>query len=512
MSASEGDGDEVSTGISLLASVDEQSLRSARADIEDALGDPISVDVSVDAPDVGGSGGVATQPLPDGGLSGVAGESQDEGLSPNRERRFARREHRWARQRTEDQEDLLTAVRDIEDSLDENFTDGGGLLGGLFGGIGDILGDFGGAAALTGAAAALTGAAKALVGAAVALGGGAVLDTVTDTLFGGGGDDSESVKLDEDELQSLSQIEGLDGTLTELVQLQQQTIDSINNIDSGGGGGGGGPFGFNPPDFEFPSPPDFLTDPPTFPDLPDFLGGGGGGGQDVTVTVAPNPLPVDPSPVGLTPTPVPVAETTLPVATPTLPVEQPTLPVEGPVGLTPTPVPVDPPSVTVDVGVGGGDDGAFDIFDIQEQFEGGGGGGGGGINLPPNVTDLPGVDQITDSIGGPAGDVIDGIGGILGGGGGGPDLPFLPPAGSESEPAVAEPVVVEITADATATLGDINVTVNAAFDDLRAELDDVFAEIDNLKRDLEREINTVERELENETRDIRREIDRGLRD
>jgi hypothetical protein len=511
MSASEGDGDEVSTGISLLASVDEQSLRSARADIEDALADPISVDVSVDAPDVGGSGGVATQPLPDGGLSGVAGESQDEGLSPNRERRFARREHRWARQRTEDQEDLLTAVRDIEDSLDENFTDGGGLFGGLFGGIGDILGDFGGAAALTGAAAALTGAAKALVGAAVALGGGAVLDTVTDTLFGGGGDDSESVKLDEDELQSLSQIEGVDSTLTDLVQLQQQTIDAINNIDSGGGGDDG-PFGFNPPDFEFPSPPDFLTNPPTFPDppkwltnppefpdLPDFLGGGNGGGQDVTVTVAPNPLPVAPDP---------------------LPVEDTTLPVEGgPVELTPVPVPLGLPGNDGSNG-SSGDSSRRGLPEPGDEIPEGG---------LPSEPDAKLVYQTTFSAdndnGGLAGpglgdlltgpfdvgseiisDVSDGsafLGGLLGDNN----------ASTSGQSAATGSLSIDFSPETTVNLGDITAEVTANFDRLKQDLlTEVTSALDQQEREFEQEIDRIERELENETRDIRREIDRGLRD
>jgi len=86
------------------------------------------------------------------------------------------------------------------------------------------------------------------------------------------------------------------------------------------------------------------------------------------------------------------------------------------------------------------------------------------------------------------------------------------PEGATAQATVGEPVVAEIDADATASLGDINVTVNAAFDDLRGELDDIFSEIDNLKRELDREITAVERELENETRNLRREIDRGLRD
>jgi hypothetical protein len=49
-----GGGDEMETGISLLVSVDEQSLRSARQEIEDVLGESVSVDVDVNVGDPGG--------------------------------------------------------------------------------------------------------------------------------------------------------------------------------------------------------------------------------------------------------------------------------------------------------------------------------------------------------------------------------------------------------------------------------------------------------------------------
>jgi len=321
------------------------------------------------------------------------------------------------------------------------------------------------------------------------------LDTVTDTLFGGGGDDSESVELDEEELQSLSQIEGVDSTLSELVQLQQQTITAINNIDAGGDGGGDGPFGFDPPDFEFPSPPDFLTNPPEFPDLPDFLGGGGGGGQDVTVTVAPNPLPVAPDP--------------LPVEDTTLPVEQPTLPVEGPVQLTPVPVPLDLPGN--DGGNGSSDDSSRrGLPEPGDEIPEGG--------LPPEP-DAKLVYQTTFSANNDNGGLVGpGLGDLLTG-------PF--DVGSEiisdvfgdnntatsGQSAATGSPPIDFSPETTVNMGDINVDVAANFDRLKQDLlAEVTSALDQQEREFEQEIGRIERELENETRDIRREIDRGLRD
>jgi hypothetical protein len=93
----------------------------------------------------------------------------------SRERRWRRREHRWARDRTELTDDAVAYLEDIEDHVAE-----GGAGGGIFGQISNTLldtsGEAAGAGALTGAAGALSGAAGALTGAAAALSGASIID------------------------------------------------------------------------------------------------------------------------------------------------------------------------------------------------------------------------------------------------------------------------------------------------------------------------------------------------
>lgn len=134
-----------STEAELSVMVDQSSLRSARRDIEDGLGD-VTVGVSA-------SGGGARA---DGGTAGMG--------------RMQRREFRWARQRTQHLEDVVTLLEDIAEDLDNA---SGGLLGGGGGGggLGGILpvGAGGAAGGATAAAAGKVGTAGA-VGAGVGVG------------------------------------------------------------------------------------------------------------------------------------------------------------------------------------------------------------------------------------------------------------------------------------------------------------------------------------------------------
>jgi len=566
-----GDAD-TQTGISLLVSVDEQSLRSARADIEDALSGAVSVAVDVESPEsvapdiespVGEDIGTPDPPdaaqsdvlepdailpareesvstdgagVPDSLPEDIADAQAGQGLSPSRRRRFARREHRWADSRTQDLDDLLDAVRDIEDNLDDNLSGGGGgLLGGLLDTITGAIGDFGGAAALTGAAAALTGSAKALTAAAIALGGQAVLDTVggfIGGLFGGdGGSDSEDgvEGFDPGELETLAQETAGFETLADLQRQTRNAVQSLNIGGGGGGGGGGGILpgpGFDLPDGEFPT-----LGPPTF-DLPDIIDGGG----EQSISVEPNPLPVSPETLAVdVTTPLPVERPTLPVETPvlstedpvlsvqtpTLEVEQPTLQVDTPgaIPLTPVPVPAEPTAV---IAPPGGD---------------GGGGGGGGESTSPGFFEgiAKGGENIADTVG----DLTEGtLDTLLGGGILGTVLsdlftetasaPTRPPqgdgVGGESSGALgrrvdrqeqtetSQPVVVDSDVTATVNLGDITAEITANFDQLRQDLlDEVNSALDQQEREFEQEIDRIERQIEDETRDIRREISSGLR-
>jgi len=505
MSASEGDSDDVSTGISLLASVDEQSLRSARADIEDALGDPVGVDVSVDTPDSGTSGGVATQPLPDGGLSGVAGESPDEGLSPNRERRFARREHRWARQRTEDQEDLLNVAREIESEMSPGSGGGGGgdsnLISGIGGlGLGSLLGGGGGllGGVLSGGIGGLLARATGGLGPVGAIVGGTTLNLgLADKV------DDLDIPLSDQAADILRMpMQGVIPMLETNFSLFKDAVDKVAGVELG------------LPDIPTLDVPDIpALDVPDLPalDVPEMPTLGV---PDLPALDIPDLPTLD----------VPDLPT---LSVPDLPtLDVPDLPsISLPSGISdildiappplPDLIPVAPTqslistiqSFTSGIGSGGPLDTLLDLGGTAlsatpgglainstraflDDVTDGGGGGGGVPSLPEEGTGLtrrrPERGRETGSGSGPT--------------------PTSPQAG------IGNPVTVDINADATASLGDINVTVNAAFDDLRGELDDIFSEIDNLKRELDREITAVERELENETRNLRREIDRGLRD
>lgn len=176
--------EDFSTTAQLVVEVDQQSLSQAKQTIESEIG---STEVGV----ADGSAPSA-QMATDGGAAA--------GLSPQREAQFARREHRWARQRTEHLEDILEVLEGLD--VDEG---GGGLLGagGMVGGLLDTGGDLFGAGALVGAAGALTGAATALTGAAVALGGSSVIDTVSDLVSG-----EDGIDIDIDALEELEEADG----------------------------------------------------------------------------------------------------------------------------------------------------------------------------------------------------------------------------------------------------------------------------------------------------------------
>ncbi len=578
---------ETQTGVSLLVSVDEQSLRSARADIEDALSQTVSVAVDVESPEsvapdvespVGEDIGAPDPPdaaqsdalepdailpareesvstdgggVPDSLPEDIADAQAGQGLSPSRRRRFARREHRWADSRTQDLDDLLDAVRDIEDNLEDNLSaGGGGLLGGLLDTIGGVVGDFGGAAALTGAAAALTGSAKALTAAAIALGGQAVLDTVggfIGGLFGGdGGSDSEDgvEGFDPGELESLAQ-EAV-GFET-LADLQRETRDAVQSLSIGDGGGGGG--GILPgPGFDLPDLPDGevpTLDPPTI-DLPDIIDGDDG---RQAISVEPNPLPVSPETLAVdVTTPLPVERPTLPVATPTLPVETPVLSTEEPVLSVETPtLEVEQPTLQVDA------PGAIPLTPVPVPAEptaviappgGGGGGNGGGESTSPGF--IEGLQKGGENIADTVGDLTEGtLDTLLGGGVFGTILsdlftqaasaPTRPPPGDgvggensgalgrrvarqdqsetgPSQPETSQPVVVDSDVTATVNLGDITAEITANFDRLKQDLlSEVQSALDQQEREFEAEIDRIERQIEDETRDIRREISTGLR-
>jgi len=529
-----GDGD-TQTGVSLLVSVDEQSLRSARADIEDALAESVPLGVDVGSPGSARAGG--------------------QGLYPNRERRFARREHRWASSRTEDVEDLLEVARDIEDAVSDD-GGGGGLLGGALEGL---LGDAAGAGALAGAASALTGAATALTAAAVALGGESVLDTVTDVF-----DDDEDISIDDDALDGLDGLEGLSTGIDTLIDEQRATTTAVENIDIDGGGDGGDDDddGFLPdlnppswltdpptPDFDFPvsDPPDWLTDLPGL-DLP-FIGddgdggGGGGGGGDITVAVEPDPLPVTPNPLPVDRTPLPVKETTLPVETPTLPVETPTLEVDAPpaIPLTPIPVPIDTSGLPTDPG-GPRPDPPDGLPAPTPPGEDGG-------LVGPGIGDLSSPLDIIDTVKEAISDAREGIrdGGILGDLFGGDPPEFNGPLPTEFEetgdgtvdagplpganrppgtvgpttrdrgpdpprtqPIQPQPIDVTSEFDTDISLGDISVDISADFAELRDRLKNTLDEkLREQRRELDRELDRLERQIDRETDRIEREISRA---
>lgn len=574
MSANGGGDADTQTGVSLLVSVDEQSLRSARADIEDALAGSVSVAVDVEspgtvAPDVERPVGEPIgAPDPPSATDTDAREPdailparEEQGLDPNRERRFARREHRWASSRTEDVEDLLETARDIEDAVSDD-GGGGGLLGGALEGL---LGDAAGAGALAGAASALTGAATALTAAAVALGGESVLDTVTD-VFG----DDEDVSIDDDALDELDGLEGLSTGIDTLIDEQRATTTAVENIDvdGGGGGGGGDDDGFLPdlnppswltdpptPDFDFPmpDPPGWLTDLPGL-DLP-FIGDdgdsdGGGGGGDITVTVEPDPLPVTPNPLPVDRTPLPVEETTLPVETPTLGVETPTLPVETPtlevdappaIPLTPVPVPIEVSGLPTDPG-GPRPDPPDGLPAPTPPGEDGG-------LVGPGIGDLSGPLGIVDTVKEAISDAREGIrdGGILGDLFGGDTPEFNEPLPTEFEetgdstvdagplpganrppgtvgpttrdrgpdpprtqPIQPQPIDVTSEFDTDISLGDISVDISADFAELRDRLKTTLDEkLREQRRELDRELDRLERQIDTETDRIEREISRA---
>lgn len=119
------------TEATLSLVVQERELQQARQTIEDGIGD-VEVGVAGD----GGGGGRPPEMQTDGGSS--------------RQQRRNRREHRWARSRTNDVEDIL----ELLERADLGGGDGGGLAGGLL--------DFGGSLG-----GALAGAIPAGIGAAV---------------------------------------------------------------------------------------------------------------------------------------------------------------------------------------------------------------------------------------------------------------------------------------------------------------------------------------------------------
>lgn len=101
-----------STEVELALTVPSSELRSARAQIEGAIGD-MSVGVSGEGPAARATGG---------GGAGAGG-------------RRGRRLFRWARQRTSLMEDAVGLLEGIEDKIGEG-GGGGGLIGGALGGVG----------------------------------------------------------------------------------------------------------------------------------------------------------------------------------------------------------------------------------------------------------------------------------------------------------------------------------------------------------------------------------------
>jgi len=106
-------------------------LDAARSDIEEQLtDDPIQVEVE--------GAGTRGMTRADGGGAG---------LSASRQRRFARREHRWARHRTQDIETAVELLDDIEGKVGGG--DGGGGLAELLGIVGGTAGSILGTTAAT---------------------------------------------------------------------------------------------------------------------------------------------------------------------------------------------------------------------------------------------------------------------------------------------------------------------------------------------------------------------------
>lgn len=168
---------EFETSALLAVEVDQQSLRQTRGQIESAI-DSINVgleDAGAVAQGLEAAGeslttGAADLRAASNALDGV--EAEGGGGGGGRARRRARKEFRWARQRTNDVEELLETSLDIKSLLDED--SGGGMLSSGA----DILGSgalVGAAGALGGAAGSLTGSAGALSGSAGALTSAAAL-------------------------------------------------------------------------------------------------------------------------------------------------------------------------------------------------------------------------------------------------------------------------------------------------------------------------------------------------
>lgn len=128
---------EFDSRVDLSIGVERQELRRVRSEIEDHLSD---IAIGLDAPE-GGRGARA-----DGG--------------DGRERRRRRREFRWARQRTDDLEEAVELLDDIEDNIGEG---GDGLLGSLISGAGGL-----GAGVGAGIGAAVGSVAGELISGALA--------------------------------------------------------------------------------------------------------------------------------------------------------------------------------------------------------------------------------------------------------------------------------------------------------------------------------------------------------
>lgn len=453
--------------------VREQQLQQVREQIEDRLQ---GVEVGVED---GGGGGRPPEMRPDGG---------GRGLSPSRERRFARREHRWARQRTSDVSDLLTAVRNLDGE-----GAGGGILSGLLDEVIGTAGEGAGAAALTGAAGALTASAKALTGAALALGGSEVLDLITG---------NDNIKLDDETREQLKEME------EEGIALDIPDDGVPLDIPENGIPIRRKPVG-KPPVIPLPDPPKWITNPPSIPiDIPPVFEG-----NEVVINVNIN----DPSPLTVD------APESIPVETPgPLPVESPgPLPLDIPKGGIPVDAPTSIPVTGPGLGFGG----------ITQIANGDGGGNGeqppdlmgpstpGGVRIAPGASGggpvtNPFVEQFGQAglITEPAFRYAMGVRrlaqGVAGGGGGGEssgptgDPFFLPPenAGSSQDPPSGGAInqTIDIDQEASAEIGRIDVTVEAAFDELEREI----------KRELVSKIESVERDLKQDIGDLRDEIKR----
>jgi hypothetical protein len=480
-------------------------LDAARADIEDQLTDePIQVEV-----EGGGTRGMAR---PDGGGAG---------LSPSRQRRFARREHRWARQRTQHLETATELLDDIEGRVGGGGGGGGGGLAELLGIAGETAGSILGTTAAT------------AIGSTI---GNVVADKLSDeSVAVDTPDDGLSVDIPEEGVPLAVPENGVplavpeDGVELETTTLGYDGPDTL-------GYDGPSALGYSGPEMlGYDGPGTLGYDGPSALGYsgPEMLGYDGPGtlGYDGPSTVSydgPSALGVD----------APSDGVPLDIPSGGVPVQSPEGGGSGGGGIT-----IEQSArggdVTTVGGRGGGSAGGHRTTDTTDR--------GGGYDtelLGPGVGNvgeylIPGLSAIPElSVGDLAGGVRDtfdinssdeSVGFEHGGGvreqierarrGGTTGEPATPPPAmnrpvgvvgaplpneSDSGQTPATPRIdqsVTIDQDARAEIGTISVTVEAAFDELERELE----------RELGDEIDRVERELEQEIRRLKRDIRDGAR-